>query len=135
MQPTVLLVTFSSALDAASAQDVQNFVIVSPAGRRIAIDSAVYNASTDSVTLQPSTRINLHHNYQFTILGTGQNGIAGADGALLDGAHDGDAGSNFVSTLNWKNLVLTPRLSRELHAQSHGKPAGALVHQFVSRKH
>jgi hypothetical protein len=134
MHPTVLVVTFSSALDPTRAEDVRNYIIVGPSGRHIAIDSAVYDASNNTVTLYPTEKINLHHDYQFKIVGSGQNGVDGTNHVLLDGTGDGGPGTNFVSTLNWKNLVLTPSLARRLHAQSHVKPAGALAHRFASRK-
>ena len=111
-EPTVLVVTFTAVLDSASAQDLENYVIVGPSGRHIAIDSAVYDASAHTVTLRPSKKINLHHDYQFTIIGTGSHGVAGVDHTLLDGAYDGKAASNCVTTLNWKNVVLTPSAAK-----------------------
>ena len=134
-EPTVLVVTFTSALDSASAQDLENYVIVGPSGRHIAIDSAVYDASAHTVTLHPSKKINLHHNYQFTIIGTGSSGVAGVDHTLLDGAYDGKPASNCVTTLNWKNVVLTPAQLKQLYAESHTRPAGPLTHRFGPRKY
>ena len=107
-EPTVLVVTFSSALDSASAQDLANYRIVGPSGRHVDIDSAVYDSSAHTVTLRPSKKINLHHDHQFTIVGTGSNGVAGVDHTLLDGAYDGKPACNCTATLNWKNVVLTP---------------------------
>ena len=134
MEPTVLVVTYSAALDPTTAQDMRNYVIVGPSGERVAIASAVYDAATDTVTLRPRVKINLHHNYQFTILGTGEHGVAGADHMLLNGALDGKAGSNYVTTLNWKSVVLTPAQAQKVRAESHAAPAGALAHRFVSGK-
>jgi Bacterial Ig-like domain (group 3) len=134
MEPTVLVVTFNGALDPAGAQDVHNYVIVGPARRHIAIDSAVYDASTDTVTLRPSERINLHHNYHFTVVGTGPNGVDSANHTLLDGVNDGGPGSNYVTILNWKSVVLTPAQARKLHSHSQAKPGGALAHRFASPK-
>jgi hypothetical protein len=134
MEPTVLVVTFDGALDQTNAQDVKNYVIVGPSGRHIAIDSAVYDASTSTVTLRPGEKINLHHNYQFTIVAAGPNGVKGAEQSPLDATGDGGPGTNFVSTLNWKDVVLSPAQARKIHAQSHRVPAGALAHRFVSRK-
>ena len=133
--PTVLVVTFTQPLDSASAQDLENYLIVGPSGGHIAIDSAEYDASAHTVTLRPSKKINLHHDYQFTIIGTGSNGVAGVDHTLLDGAYDGKPASNCVTTLNWKNVVLTPAQLKQLHAESHTAPAGPLAHRFGSRKH
>ncbi len=56
--------------------------------------------------------------------------MASVSDTLLNGADDGDAGSNYVATLNWRNVVLTPSEARKLHAQSHAKPGGALAHRY-----
>jgi hypothetical protein len=132
MHPTVLMLTFSRALDPTTAENVHNYRIVDPSGKRVAIESAVYNATANTVTLQPAERIDLHHTYHLTVIGSGSSGVAGADHTLLDGVQDGDSGSNFVTTLNWKNVVLTPAEYLKVHAESAAKPAGALVHRFVS---
>ncbi len=131
MRPTVVVLTFSSGLDPTTAQDVRNYRVFGPSGRRIAIGSAVYDPATHTVTLRPNTRINLHHDYQLTVIGTGPGGVASASGMLLDGAGDGSPGSNYVATLNWKNVVLTPAESLKLHAEGLGKPGGRLAHRFA----
>jgi hypothetical protein len=107
-QPTVLVLDFSTSLDPSRAQDPHNYVIVGPGGARIPIDSAAYNPAANTVTLRPRKRINLHYNYRFTVIGTGAGGVTGADGIALAGAADGQPGTNFVTTLNWRNLVLGP---------------------------
>ncbi len=56
MHPTVVVLTFSSALDPTTAQDVRNYRIVGPAGRRIAINSAVYDPTTNTVALRRTKR-------------------------------------------------------------------------------
>jgi hypothetical protein len=108
MQPTVLVLTFSAALDPARAGDVHNYRIISPARRTFRIKSAVYNPIAHTVTLRPRKRIDLHHTYHVTVIGTGSGGVAGVADSLLDGARDGKAGSDYVTTLNWRNVVLTP---------------------------
>jgi hypothetical protein len=133
MQPTEVVLTFSSGLDPARAQDVRNYRIVGPAGRRIAINSAVHDPTTNTVTLQPNEKINLHHNYQLTVIGIGPGGVASVSGTPLDGAGDGDPGSNFVTTLNWRNVVLTTAEILKYDSPKHAKPAGALGHRFASR--
>ncbi len=84
MQPTVVLLTFSSALDPVSAQNVRNYRIVGPSGKHIAIDRAVYDPMTNTVTLLPHEKINLHHNYQLTIIGSGSGCVARVSETFLD---------------------------------------------------
>jgi hypothetical protein len=106
--PTTLVLDFSTALDPGSAQNPHNYVITGPCGGRIAVGSAMYYPAANVVVLSPRQRINLHHNYRLTVIGTGAGGVTGADGTPLAGAPDGQPGTNFVTTLNWRNLVLGP---------------------------
>jgi hypothetical protein len=133
MHPTVLVLAFSTALDPTTAQDPHNYVIVDAGGQRIAISSAVYDPANDTVTLRPHEKISIHHDYRFTVIGTGASGVTGADGTPLDGPANGDPGSNYVTTLSWRNLVLTPAESLKLHSSQGAHPAGALGHRFVSK--
>jgi hypothetical protein len=135
MQPTVLVVTFSAALDPASAQDRFNYVITSPAGKRIALESAVYDRVLRTVTLRTRERISIHHGYRFEIIGTGPRGVTGADGTPLDPVGNGMPGRNYVTTLTWRNLVLTPAEIAKSVSPRRAHPAGVLRHRFVSRAH
>jgi hypothetical protein len=131
MQQTVLVLKFSGALDATSAENVNNYVIIDPAGQRVSVDSAVYDPEAYTVTLKPATRINLHHNYHFTVIGTGQNGVSSVNKVLLDGADNGRSGSNYVTILNGDNVVWTPAERRKYCHPKHQTPAGALAHRFT----
>ncbi|MFI5459139.1 MAG: Ig-like domain repeat protein [Isosphaerales bacterium] len=133
MQPTVLALTFSDGLDPARASDPSNYRIVGPAGRVIGIRSAVYDPATDSVTLRPRKRIDLHDTYHFTVIGDGDGGVTDSNGIPLDGAENGLPGSNYTTTLTWRNVVWTPAEAKKyVHTNAH-KPAGALSHPFISR--
>jgi hypothetical protein len=131
MQPTVLVLKFSSALDPTSAENVSNYVIIDPAGHRVRVDSAVYDSQACTVTLKPATRINLHHTYHFTVIGTGESGVSSVTKVLLDGANNGRAGSNYVAPLDGNNVVWTPAERRKYCHPKHRTPAGALAHHFI----
>ncbi len=133
MQPTVLVLTFNDGLDPASAQDLSNYKLVGPAGRSIAITSAVYDPTSNTVTLSPRTRVDLHDTYQLTVIGTGAGGVTDTRGALLDGADTGQPGSNYTAPLTWRNVVLTPAEARKYGRPKASKPAGALSHKFLSQ--
>ena len=126
MQPTVLVVTFNEALDPASAVNLNNYQITDPAGGSVRIRSAVFNAATNTVTLRPMDRINLHHTYHLKLIGTGPGGIRNTQGELLDGADAGSADGDYTGTLTWRNVVLTPAELRKYVHPSQGKPAGAM---------
>ena len=106
-QPTNLVLQFNEALDPTRAQNVANYQIVGPNGVPVAITSAVYDAKADTVTLSPKTRLDLHKIYTLTVNGTGAQGVSDPSGNLLDGANNGQPGSNFVTTVTAANLVLT----------------------------
>jgi hypothetical protein len=133
LQPTVLVLKFSEAMDPTRAQDVRNYQIVDPTGRLVGIDSAVYDSAANTVTLKPRSRINLHHTYHVKIIGTGTVGLANVRDNLLDGSGDGKAGSNYVTTLNWRNVVLTPAEARRWLPHKHAIPSRAPGFGFVSR--
>ena len=59
------------------------------------------------MTLSPKTRLDLHKIYTLTVNGTGTQGVSDPSGNLLDGANNGQPGSNFVTTVTAANLVLT----------------------------
>ena len=60
MQQTSLVLTFSTALDATPAQDVNNYQIMTSAGTTIPVTSAVYDPTSLTVTLIPSQLLNIH---------------------------------------------------------------------------
>jgi uncharacterized repeat protein (TIGR01451 family)/CSLREA domain-containing protein len=114
-QPTRLVLSFNEPLDAPTAQNAGNYQIVSM-GRTgsgsgpdplVRVKQALYDASTDTVTLIPVERLNLHDLFRLTVIGTGPGGVTDASGNLLDSDGGGGPGSNYVTTVSARNLVLT----------------------------
>ena len=135
MQPTVLVLTFSEGLDSENAQNVENYKILDPKNHTVGIASAVYNPQTDTVTLRPRKRINLHEAYQLKVFGSEVGGLTDARGTLLDGENNGVPGSDYATTLTWRNVVFTPAEARKYVHPRSAKPAGALAHHFHSNSH
>ena len=104
----MLVVSFNESLDPVSAVNLRNYRITGPAGRSVRIRSAVFDAATNTVTLRPADRINLHHTYHLTLVGVGPDGIRNTQGELLDGADTGSADSNYTGTLTWRNVAFRP---------------------------
>ncbi len=100
MQPTSLVLTFSSALDPTPAQNVNNYQIVDSQGVAIPVSSAVYDASALTVTLNPSQLLSLQQSYMLTVTGTPPNGLTSSTGVPIDGADNGTSGTNFVTTFS-----------------------------------
>jgi hypothetical protein len=104
-QPTYLLIRFNGLLDLTSAQNPRNYQILGPAGHRIVVISAVYDSATDTVTLVPAGRLNVHWKYRLTVVGNDPSGLTSPSGVLLDGAGNGQPGSDYVTSLTWRNLA------------------------------
>jgi hypothetical protein len=131
MQPTTLVVSFNEPLDPTSAVSLSNYKITDPAGRSVGISSAAFDAETNTVTLRPKERINLHHTYHFTVIGTGPGGVRNTKGLLLDETNSGTPDGNYTCTLNWRNVVLTPAEIKKYGQPGQAGPAGALNYRFL----
>jgi hypothetical protein len=129
MKPTSIVLTFDQALEQVTAEDPHNYRITGPRGRAILVTSAVYDPKTETVTLRPSERINIHHKYELTVEGAIAGGVTDAQGLLLDGAATDKPGSNYRAPLTWRNLVLPTRVAKRLEkAKSTTKAADSKPH-------
>jgi hypothetical protein len=75
-QPTQLLLFFNGPLDPTRAEDTSNYTLTTT-GRRprvLAIDRAIYDPATRSVTLLPHERLSLTRAYRLTVRGGGPEG-------------------------------------------------------------
>jgi large repetitive protein len=104
-QSTFLMLSFDSSLTPSLAETVSNYVIIGPGGHRIKVTSAIYDAATDTVTLVPAERINIHKTYRLTVNGESPSGLTNQAGLLLDGSGTGKPDGNFVASLTWRNLA------------------------------
>ena len=102
--PTVIVLGLNAPLDAASAENLANYRITGPTGRRIGIRSVVYEAASQTVIIRPSQLLNIHWNYLLQVNGSTATGVRGEDGALLEGA--GLPGTDFRAIINRSTLVL-----------------------------
>ncbi len=102
--PTTVVLTFNQALDPARAQDASDYRMIDPKRRTIRVNSAVYNADTETMTSQPSQRINSHDIYTLIVDGTAPGGLENTTGQLLDGGDSGRPGSDFRTSLTWRNM-------------------------------
>src|SRR5271166_5071993 len=66
-QKTLLILTFSGSVNPTLAEDTSNYSVITRGGRRIAIVSATFNPTTNSVTLQPARRLNVHLHFQLSV--------------------------------------------------------------------
>jgi uncharacterized repeat protein (TIGR01451 family) len=106
--PTTVVLIFDAPLGAA-AWNVKNYRITDPGGARIAVRSAAYDAAVHAVTLRMARRISIHRPYKLVIRGTGPDGLSDGASRLLDGQGIGRPGSDYSTTLTWRNLILPAR--------------------------
>jgi hypothetical protein len=104
-QPTVVVLRFSQPLDPVRAGNPSNYLIFNFKSRPVGIGSAVYDSAAQTVTLFPRQRINLHHPAPLLVIGTAPTGVASSTGILLDGANNGQPGSDFSTLLTRKSLT------------------------------
>jgi hypothetical protein len=129
-QPTTFVLTFSAALDPASAQDLANYHLNSISGhklgRAIRIKAATYNPADNTVTLHPGVRVHLFAQYRLVVNGSTPTGVKGATGLLLDGNGNGQPGSDYVATFGKEILagpnVQTSRANRSSLHRSRSEP-------------
>ena len=112
-QPTTFVLTFSTALEPAPAEDVANYRLNPIFGHRlghaIRIKAATYDAIAHTVTLQPAHRVYLFGHYRLVVNGSTPTGVAGVTGLLLDGKGNGQPGSDFVTTFG-KSILAGPNV-------------------------
>jgi hypothetical protein len=115
-QPTALVLIFSQALDPARARNTAEYQLVTVTkgrhgklhvGKSIAVVRAVYNPANKTVILGLAKRLNVHSLYQLTVNGTPPSGLTDPYGQFLDGAGNGQAGTNFVQVFG-ANILQGP---------------------------
>jgi hypothetical protein len=62
-QQTQIVVTYSGVVNPALADNPSDYTVITRAGKKIPIVSATFDASTNSVTLIPAHRLNVHHHF------------------------------------------------------------------------
>jgi hypothetical protein len=67
-QPTQLVVTFDGTVDPTKAENRGNYSVLTPAGKTIPVTSATFNPATNSVTLIPGRRLNVHHHFRLSLV-------------------------------------------------------------------
>ena len=75
MRPTVLVLTFSESLDPTLAQDLANYRLVGRVNLTDCAKSVSSDPRTNTVTLRPREKIDLHYAVRVTVIGTGPGGI------------------------------------------------------------
>ena len=61
---------------------------------------------TMTVTLSPATRLNVHYAYHLIVRGAGTDPIEDQVGDAIDGANDGNVGTDYVTKITAANLVI-----------------------------
>ncbi len=100
-QPTSFVLTFDEALNATTAQIVNNYTLVrinrGHAGKPIPLTTVIYNSTNHTVTLTPLRSLSLFATYRLTVNGTSPIGVSDTAGNFLEG-QNGKPGTNYVQT-------------------------------------
>lgn len=103
---TTLEIIFSLPLDPVRAQKPAEYQLVTVfkarhnhlrVGPSIPVVAAVYDSTNTIVTLSFARRLTVHNRYRLTINGTPPSGLTDPSGQFLDGAANGQAGTNYVN--------------------------------------
>jgi hypothetical protein len=110
-QPTYLVVGFTDAMNETTVENVKNYeVFLSSArgkkiGAAIKAKRAVYNPTTQAVTLSFAERLDLHKTYTITVIGSTATGIVTATGVPLLASAAGQPGKDYTQTFTGKILA------------------------------
>ncbi len=96
--PTFLVLSFQGQMNAVRVQDVANYRILDAHGHAIRITSVVYDPTTNSATITPASKLNVHRTYELTVSGTGVSGLSDMAGNMLDGG-------NFTAKINFSTVA------------------------------
>ncbi len=106
--PTTLVLTFSTAMNAASVQNVNNYDLRTANGRLDPIAMATYNSSTNSVTLRTKLQVIFNRYYKLEIKAQGSTGVKSKAGVALDGMKTGHPGNDYFAKVY--HYSITPSL-------------------------
>jgi len=115
-QVTEILIGFSGALNAAEAQELGIYRLTTAGthgsftaknAQIIKLKSAIYDAANDTVALFPKKPFALTKKVQLQVDGVPPSGLEDSFGRLIDGADNGQAGSNADVILSKGGVSLT----------------------------
>ncbi len=114
MQQTTFVITFNEALNASTAENVNNYTLIpivnGNAGSPIPLASAAYDATNNTVTLSPVNRVYLYAEYRLKVNGTSPSGLTDTSGNFLAG-QTGMPGTNYVQTFG-REILAGPNIPR-----------------------
>jgi hypothetical protein len=114
-QVAEVIVGFSGGVNPARAQNPaeyrlafagRNGSFTARNARRIKLRSAVYNSTTDTVTLTPKKPFALTKPVELQVNGTAPSGLTDDLGRLIDGHHDGQPGGDAVAVLRLSGATI-----------------------------
>ncbi len=67
-QRTLLIVTYTGVVNPTRAEDTANYTVITAGGKQIPIVSATFDPATNSVTLEPAIRLNVHLKFTLSVV-------------------------------------------------------------------
>ncbi len=112
-ESTRILVSYSEAMDVASVQRLNNYVLTTAGAdgvlgtrddRRIRFRAALYDRPTQTVVLTTTHPVSLHKSLRLRVVGQPPRGVRDSDGVFLAGTN-GETGTDFTTTLQGRTPV------------------------------
>ena len=139
---TQLMVVFSGAVNQSGADSLGIYRLATPGKKGsytaknagvIKLKSATYATETNTVTLVPKKPFALSKPVQLLINGVAPLGLQDAEGRLIDGNHDGQAGGNAIAIISRRGVVLSAvaQARTNAHAQVRAEHVDALLRSGI----
>ena len=113
---STIVLQFNEALNPNIAKIAADYTILTTGlkrafgagSKKISVSGAVYDSTTNTVTLHTSKNLSVRQRYQLTVMGIAPRGLTNTGGVFLDATTDPQKGTNYVAILNQQNYVLDP---------------------------
>jgi hypothetical protein len=93
-----IVLTFSKSMNGTRAQSLKRYKVrlLGPRGSTVHLNSALYDPLRRTVTLVPAQPLSLDQTYRLSVNGERPGGLTDSSGNFLDGANNGQSGTNFI---------------------------------------
>jgi hypothetical protein len=109
-------VTFDGPVDPSEAADPGNYAVITRLGEHIPIESATYDPATNSVTLIPARRLNVHHHFRLSIVLPCPNDVAGETVIIPFGGRE-----SLIGFMNHHGQFISVKNGRVVRANQQGR--------------
>jgi hypothetical protein len=123
LQPTRIVLTFSTALDPARARDPLSFQVLAAGrdgrlgtrdDRLIRLRSISYDVTNKTVTLRPRPHLHFYKSYRLVVRGSGPHALTDVSGMPLDGNDNQIPGGDYRGVIRGYGVLNKPLQAKKL---------------------